>query len=226
MAAPAMKLFVGIDLGESGNHTAIAALERQRLDKPIVKQKYRYIVRLLDEYELGLYYPDQIDRMKETLKHEAFKGCTVGADYTGVGRPVIQMMWKQKVHSGLCPILITAGHKATWDEESKGYHVPKRDLVGTMQVLLQADLFNWHSKLKTAAKLEKQLQKFKVRITRHKNETFGAEGADQDDLVLACSIAAWLGENTSGGGDASKIGLPPTGERNVVEGAPAGVFLT
>ncbi len=52
-----MKLFVGIDLGEAGNHTAIAAVERAKLDKPIVRQKYRYVVRFLEEYNIN---PDEL----------------------------------------------------------------------------------------------------------------------------------------------------------------------
>jgi hypothetical protein len=89
---------------------------------------------------------------------------------------------------------------------------------------LQADLIAWHERLPAARKLEKQLQNFKVRITKSKNETFGAEGRNQDDVVLAVAIAVWLGENT-GSGQVSGIGLPPAGERNVVDSAPAGVFL-
>lgn len=220
-----MQFFNGIDLGESGNHTAHAAVERVRLPVPKIRQKFRYVIRFLEEFELGIHYPEQIDRLKETLSHDAFKNARVGADYTGVGRPVIQMMKKQKVHPGLVPILITSGNAATWDKESEGWHVPKRDLVGTLQILLQADLIAWHERLPAARKLEKQLQNFKVRITKSKNETFGAEGRNQDDVVLAVAIAVWLGENT-GSGQVSGLGLPPAGERNVVDSAPAGVFLT
>jgi hypothetical protein len=219
-----MKLFVGIDLGESGNHTAIAAVERVRLEVPKIRQKFRYVVRFLEEYELGIHYPEQIDRLKETLSHKAFESAAVGADYTGVGRPVIQMMKKQKVHAGLVPILITSGHAATFDKESQGYHVPKRDLVGTLQILLQAELIAWHQKLPAARKLEKQLSSFKVKITRSKNETFGAEGRDQDDIVLAVSLAVWLGENTLAG-DVSGISLPKEGAgRSVIDAMPEGVF--
>jgi hypothetical protein len=218
-----MKLFVGIDLGEAGNHTAIAAAERVRLEVPKVRQKFRYVVRFLEEYELGIHYPEQIDRLKETLSHKAFESAAVGADYTGVGRPVIQMMRKQKVHPGLVPILITSGHAATFDKESQGYHVPKRDLVGTLQILLQAELIAWHQKLAAARKLEKQLASFKVRVTKSKNETFGAEGRDQDDIVLAVSLAVWLGENMSGG-DVTGISLPKEGQRSILDLMPEGVF--
>ena len=217
--------YVGIDLGEAGNHTAVAALDRVRLDKPLYRQKYRYVVRLLEEYELGLDYPAQIGRLKATLAHPALKGARVAPDYTGVGRPVIQMMRTMKVPGLMYPVLITGGHRATWDEESRGYHVPKRDLVATLQVLLQADLVAWHPRLDAAKKLEKQLANFKVKITKARNETYGAEGRDQDDLVLAVMLACWLGEHT-GSGDASQIGTPPPGAGNVVESAPAGVFQT
>ena len=48
-----MKLIVGIDLGESGNHTAIAAVERIRLDTTKVRQKWRYVIRFLEAWGMN-----------------------------------------------------------------------------------------------------------------------------------------------------------------------------
>jgi hypothetical protein len=220
-----VKFYVGIDLGEAGNHTALAALERVKLDKPILRQRFRYVVRYLEEYPLGVHYPEQIDKIKATLSHPAFKGAVVAPDYTGVGRPVVEMMKKQKVPGYMRPILITGGHKATPDEETGGFHVPKRDLVGSLQILLQADLLGWHEKLSAGPKLKKQLAAFRVRVTKAKNETFGAEGRDQDDIVLAVALACWLGEHT-GTSDPAGIGGPGEGEGSAVGSAPAGVFAT
>lgn len=223
-----MNLFVGIDLGEAGNHTAVAAVDRQPLAKPIHRRKFRYALRFLEEYELGIHYPDQVARLAETLRKPAFKGSKVGADYTGVGRPVVQLLQLQRCPVSLFPVLITSGANATFDREHREYHVPKRELVAVVQVLLQTELIAWHPKLAAAKKLEKQLGQFKVRLTKAKNETFGAEGRDQDDLVLAVAIACWLGEHV-GTADASGISSGSSSDSgdqsgSVIDDAPKGVF--
>src|SRR5262249_5200755 len=90
------------------------------------------------------------------------------------------------------PVLITGGHQVTC--EAGAWHVPKKELVSTLQVLLQ------NRRLKVAAVPErdlllKELQNFKVKITASANETFEAwRERDHDDLVLAVAIAAWVGE--------------------------------
>jgi len=226
-----VNLFVGIDLGEAGNHTAVAAVDRQPLAKPIHRRKFRYALRFLEEYELGLHYDKQVLRLAETLNKPVFKGSKVGADYTGAGRPVVQFLRLQRCPVSLFQVLITSGANATFDRENREYHVPKRELVAVVQVLLQTELLSWHPKLTAARKLEKQLGQFKVRLTKAKNETFGAEGRDQDDLVLALAIACWMGEHigtadasgiTSGSG---AIGTGDDGSGSVLGAAPKGVFL-
>jgi hypothetical protein len=37
-------------------------------------------------------------------------------DYTGVGRPILDMLRRARVRARISPVLVTAGHKATADE--------------------------------------------------------------------------------------------------------------
>jgi hypothetical protein len=73
--------------------------------------------------------------------------------------------------------------------------VPKRDLVGVLQVLLQTRRLRIASQLPEATILERELLAF-----RAKTPTSGAEVAEawrerpHDDLVLAVAFACWLGE--------------------------------
>jgi hypothetical protein len=91
---------------------------------------------------------------------------------------------------------ITAGNKPTSDGRG-GVHVPKKDLVSVMQVLLQTHRLRVTASLPLARVLVQELQTFKVKITDAGNETFGAwRERDHDDLVLAVSLALWLAENT------------------------------
>jgi hypothetical protein len=93
-----------------------------------------------------------------------------------------------------CPVTITAGHEVTLSEAGR-FRVPKKELVGVLQVLLPARRLRIAQSLPEAAILAKELETFQVKITEAANETFGAWREGQhDDLVLACGLAAWAGE--------------------------------
>jgi hypothetical protein len=74
--------------------------------------------------------------------------------------------------------------------------VPKRDLVGIAQVLLQTERIQFAAGLPLTPLLVHELLEFRVKIdplTAH--DSYGAWREGQhDDLVLAVAIAAWYGE--------------------------------
>ena len=74
-------------------------------------------------------------------------------------------------------------------------HVPKKELVGTLQVLLQTRRLQVSRSLPDAAVLVQELENFRAKVTAAKKETLESwrEGR-HDDLVLAVAMAAWLGE--------------------------------
>lgn len=218
-----VSLICGLDLGQSSDHSALAGVERVKLPVPIFRRKYRYIIRVLEEFPLGIPYPDQVAKVVTILSLPILKGSRCGVDYTGVGRPVYDLLKQARPPVLLFPMLTTAGHTITYDERTREYHVPKVEQVSLLQVLLQADLLNWHPSLKTAARFAEQLAKYRVKLTKSKNETFGAELGTNDDLVSAVMTACWLGEH-SGSGDVSGIGVQDSASAALT--APDGVFHT
>jgi hypothetical protein len=73
--------------------------------------------------------------------------------------------------------------------------VPKKELVGVLQVMLQARRIKVAPTLPEAATLVRELTTFQVKITPAANEVFGAWREGQhDDLVLAVAIAVWQAE--------------------------------
>ncbi|MBI2401947.1 MAG: hypothetical protein HYV20_04245 [Gemmatimonadetes bacterium] len=93
----------------------------------------------------------------------------------------------------LVPVTITAGAEA--HEAFEGWRVPKRDLVGVVQVLLQRRRFGIAQRLAEAERLLEEMEGFRVQITATGRDTYGAgpEGV-HDDLVLAVALACWFGE--------------------------------
>lgn len=75
------------------------------------------------------------------------------------------------------------------------FHVPKRELVPSAQVLLQAGRLKFAAGLPEVKTLVDELLSFEVKITEAGSDTYGAwrEGK-HDDLVFAVTMAAWYAE--------------------------------
>lgn len=149
-------------------------------------------------------------------------GCTLVVDHTGVGRPVVDMFLRAKVHGvdcevceakggscGFCkgagriklnasirPVTITAG--ASWSFSEDGFRVSKKELVSVLVALLQQNRLAINPKLELAKQFVNELESFRVKVTQAANETFEAwRERDHDDIVLAAAIAAWVAERGS-----------------------------
>ncbi len=196
------RYFVGLDLGQVSDYTAIAVLSRPVVHDGTPPQLRRppYDVPHLERLALGTPYPEVVERVRNLLTTPALHGCVLAVDQTGVGRAVVDMLadgLRNRVTCKFAPITITAGHQVSVEN---GLHVPKKELVGVLQVLLQSRRLHVARELPDAATLVRELENFRVKITAARNEVFEAwrENA-HDDLVLATGLAAWCGEK----------GLPP-----------------
>ncbi len=205
------QLFVGVDLGQAQDPTAITVAEHFSVEvgegkmsfpifgsggrvyqqrEPILEHTFH--VGHLERLPLGTSYPDQVKRVKELL--DQLKGDEVRliVDATGVGRPVVDIMRKEKLE--VKAVVITAGDTETYAD---GFHrVPKRNLVSTGQVLLQSGRIKIHSSLPLADTLTKELLAFKVTITAKGNDTYSNDWRENphDDLVLSTLLAVYWGE--------------------------------
>jgi hypothetical protein len=199
------KYFLGLDLGQAADYSALAILEAQGQDSA-----REYHCRHLQRWPLKTPYPAIVADTAKIIRSEELKGqhCPVLAiDATGVGAPVVDLFkeeLKQVRGRGanyrpasvvdLFPIQITGGDQVT--HEGGFTRIPKRDLVSTAQVALQSERLKVSTQLSEAEILTKELQNFQVKIsldTAH--DSYGAwrEGT-HDDLVLAVCLALWQAE--------------------------------
>src|SRR6266851_116434 len=188
---------VGLDLGQASDFTALAVLERtrpaERSDswgetfrvrqhwsgietvpvRPTAPKRERtYAVRHLERFPLGTSYPTICERIVELFAEPPLRGATLVVDQTGVGRAVVDMIRRARPRASIRPITITAGLGVVPD--GAGWHVPKKELVSALQVLLQSHRLQVASKLPMASVLLKELESFRVKITAAANETFEA----------------------------------------------------
>lgn len=184
--------YVGLDLGQAQDFTAVAIAER--LDPPAGSRHAIYHLRHLERFPLRTSYPTVVARVDGMISVPPLKGASrLIVDATGVGAAVVDLLRDARL--GPVAVTITGRDTATKDERG-GWRVPKRDLVGVLQVLLQSGRLKIARDLPEAETLQRELLAFQVKIsvsTAHDSYGSWREGA-HDDLVLATALACWYGE--------------------------------
>jgi phage FluMu gp28-like protein len=182
-----VKFYVGLDLGQSRDYTALCVAEKV---PPEGSDDYELHVRHLERFR-DVLYPDVAEHVRRLMDAPELKGkAALAVDATGVGAAVVDMLRR----SGLTfdAVTITGGDTET-QSDYDSYRVPKRDLVGNLQVLLQSGRLKIVRSLEHAETLRAELLNFRVKInvaTAHDSYEAWREGG-HDDLVLAAALAAW-----------------------------------
>jgi len=186
---------IGLDLGQAHDYSALVVCESPEGTTPRT-----YAWRHLQQWSLGTPYSviaqeaAMIATRVAALPH--VRAVTLAVDTTGVGAPVVDLLRLEPLTGvTLVPILITGGDAET--RERTGWHVPKRHLVSTVQVILQTNRLRLAGKLKETQTLLHELENFQMKValsTGH--DSYGAwrEGT-HDDLVLALACALHVAEH-------------------------------
>jgi hypothetical protein len=154
----------------------------------------RYDVRHIQRWPLGTSYPAIVTDVLTMLRAEPLAGSKLVVDGTGVGRSVVDLL--KPLGGRMVPVTITAGSQITLPSETDEYwHVPKKDLVGVVQTLLQSRRLWFAAGLLEVETLTRELLNFRMKITAAANATFEAwREQAHDDLVLALALALWFEE--------------------------------
>ena len=211
--------FVGLDLGQAADFTAVAVMECTEAKlippPPTSRDSFEmvgigdatgrsavakvtqetpigktYHIRFCERLEKGTAYPD-IVRWISTLVTKLLTRAQVGlvVDATGVGRPIVDMF----TQSGLkcVPVNVTGGQN---DNFGNGvWNVPKKDLVGAAKAMLGKKLLKIDDGLEHKDVLIREIENFRIKInerTRHESYEAWRE-SDHDDLVFALCLVCW-----------------------------------
>jgi hypothetical protein len=209
---------IGLDLGQTQDYTALAVLQRVQ-----TVQQSDYLVRHLKRYPLGTPYTAIVPSVACLAGSPILAGkSTLVVDQTGVGRPLVEMLLREPGIPRVVPVTITSGHAVTLAADGSR-HVPKKELVTALQLLLQGRRLRIAKGLPEAQVLTEELMNFRIKITAAAHETFGVWRQGQhDDLVLAVALAGWWAEREPSYGP-NPVG---TGDESLLANAPPGVFLT
>ena len=195
-----MRFYVGLDLGQSNDYTALAVVEKIEPERGAGDPDLH--LRHLERYPLRTPYPDMVARVavlvrdpQLTLARRDWSGRDILeepellVDATGVGRPVVDLFKERGLRYK--PITITGGNSVT--RAAGGYGVPKRDLIGALEVPFHSGRLKVAAGLRLWETLRSELQTFrrKVSLTTGMDTYEHWRESDHDDLVLAAALACW-----------------------------------
>lgn len=188
------RYILAADIGQAHDYTALVILhsygeERQRRHDLVQAERFREVP-----------YPDQVRRIRQRFdaleQHARSSHVTARTelvvDATGVGKPLLDELRAAGLQAR--GVQITGGTAVT--HANGMHHVPKRELVTTLQVALQAKRLRIADGLPLAEVLVREFRGFRVRINATGHATFGNDvgtwrEADHDDLVLATALGVW-----------------------------------
>lgn len=183
-----VKFYVGLDLGQANDYTALSILEKVAAEDAV-----DYHLRRLERIR-GEPYPGIVAKVQALMRSKALQQSAVlVVDATGVGAPVVDSFRTIGLNS--VNVFIHGGEKVT--HEGLNYRVPKRDLVAVVKLLLQNNRLRASNNLKLGPLLQEELLNFTYKLnplTAHDSYGCWREGQN-DDLVLSVAMAAWYAEH-------------------------------
>lgn len=189
------KYIGALDLGQAQEYTAWVVLARnsklvQR--KPIRWERETAIVHA-ERFAPGTAYADIIHALRNRYGPYPLHQSHLIIDQTAVGRPVLELFHAARTLYREHPVRITARTNESFEEGCQ--LIPKVDLVGLLQLMLQDRKLKIPSKLNSADVLVDELQQFQIRPQLHSDQPdLNWRERPHDDLVLAVALACWYSE--------------------------------
>lgn len=203
--------YAGLDLGQAADYSALAVVEEliycpeaggwvswstltpmQRSDyragfgarwRAQTRENPPLWLRMVHRYALRTSYPSIVLDVARRLN----RATQLVVDGTGVGAAVVDMFrYSAALPCDLYPVIITGGVKQDRN------HVPKRDLIGAVQAVLQTGQLHIAEGTTEAKTFLNEMQTYAVKLTDTGHDTYNARGdSEHDDLVLAVALAVW-----------------------------------
>jgi len=208
-----MRFCLSVDLGSENDYTAFSLIERVEKvqgndipsynsrpirEEPIIVTSELHLVHM-ERVPLKTPYPTIVEKIGFIVNRPEFvDNIALIVDRTGVGIPVIQMMYQR----GLAPIGITihGGERVTTSKDN--YGVPKRDLVTALLNAYYMKRFKTKSpeEMPIIKEFRDELAGFQMKI----NKLTGTDSYEawleriHDDLVISAALGCWWFDQTHG----------------------------
>jgi hypothetical protein len=192
--------YLGLDLGQRHDPTAIAVVERMELARAYQNSKFHSLrLRHVERVPLGTPYPAVVERIRRLIhSSQLVNNCALAVDATGVGAPVVDMLRAARLGCDISPVNITSGDRL--HRTNSTWNVPKHDLLSAVQVVLDRGELRLAHNLKQMGPLIRELTDFRSVTQSSGRIRLGADGSgEHDDLVIALALACWRAQRPTNG---------------------------
>ena len=181
---PGISYYLGLDLGQRRDHSALAIIERRVTPDSFDHATWQHItkavleLRHISRLPLDTPYTEVAHQVCARIGRAPLTGNSqLAIDATGVGLPVVEHIKQLRPPCRLLPVIITGpgaphSNNGTW-------FIPKRDLIANLQVLVEMREIGIASRHRQSNLLAAELLNF-------------GSGKEHDDLVIATALAAWF----------------------------------
>ena len=192
--------YIGVDLGQVNDPTAIAVLEYSEELGPVRNPvtwafpvHKRWILRQVERMRLGTEFSDVARRVGQFARYFGGPGrplpgsewyyrgpgVTLVVDATGLGSPVLEMIRKEPMRANIVGVKLTGGSGA--NKADKHWNVAKTELMGRLAAMVD------NGELWAAGDLANKEQWL------DEMESVNAETlqGNPDDMVIATALACW-----------------------------------
>jgi len=181
--------FIGLDLGQRRDHTALAVLSsvewivgRDPVTYNWVKHR-EFRITQLDRIPLGVPYTHVPGLVRQrVLEATRTAKVTIAVDASGPGLPVADLIRHADLPASILPAIITGGGNSK--VPIKGiYYVPRKELVTLLRIAVES------RRMKASRSLAMRDE------FRDELDNLGAESSSDtrghDDLIFAVALALW-----------------------------------
>jgi hypothetical protein len=203
-----MSFVVGLSLGQQRDQTAIAVIEETDGNRFEVGHFERWRAESIPELVASL------EAFLPALpRKDKLSSVSLAIDATEIGRPVVEMIRHAKTRANVYSIAVTGG-----DSDSReGWQIwlPERNLLSNLTLLLQTGKLTIVRDLPLASSLKKDFEGLRAKASTIAEDSRADWRRDQDGLVVAVSLAAWIAEKNNAWAFSMKAWLKYTkkGER-------------
>ena len=123
--------YIGLDLGQKHDFTAIAVIERPEHRLAWMPPPVGLAVRHLERIPLGTPYPRVVERVCAIVRNPKLGDCRLVVDATGIGVPVVDLFRAGGLSGRITAVTITGGESARGTNEV--WSVPRKDLLAGLE---------------------------------------------------------------------------------------------
>lgn len=182
--------YLGLDLGQRRDYTALAVVQAARVYLGQEKFAYNLVTRdefrivHLARFELGHPYTGLPGVIGDVIRSiNASDAVPLAVDATGPGLPVIEVLSRSGLRANLLPAMITGGASSSSKSVNGVYTIARKELLSTLRVAIETRRLKVPSRLPLKDEFAAELRTLEAESAAHSRA--------HDDLVFAVALALW-----------------------------------